>query len=277
MSQSVKPWRPPGKSNIVSDDIAFFDEPMFQDGVISQVDRYGRVVRRDLLQLRRQRVQRRLPLDVPRRQHDSGTEHRHRHVHEFQPRRGSKRPNCRITTRQQQRRDHLSRYDQPFETQQPAGSTGAGHLECRHLRPRARRETWWSGRRRTTTTSTITGALAGRRPAQCRQLPGGDPGRLGPEPPDTSSSSKSQRKERSNLTVSQQYGSAGGTYYPTFSFGHHTAAAHDRSRGHAPGGPTARTWARPRWPASLPGSLRPRALTSSTPTANGHELAGGSC
>ena len=102
-------------SNIIVDDLTHPTIPMFQPGLISQADQTGRLAECHLLQRRRQRGRRRLPLELPQR---------HRH--------GDRVGLGNLLQLQSQRRhgphlpitvtaagaDITFQFDQPFNTQQ---------------------------------------------------------------------------------------------------------------------------------------------------------------
>ncbi len=164
-------------------------------------------------------------------------------------------------------RPSSSQFDQPFQTQEPAGSPGRRHVERQHLRPRRQPAT--SSPRRNQQQRRHPGTGADRDDPNDGQLLRGDPGRLGPE----SRARRVRQRQRAtinDLIVSQQYGSAGGTSYPTLGRARRRPRTPSASA-RRPGGRRRPTWARTRWPTSRSARtgpaiyrLQPRRLADSS-------------
>ena len=151
-------------------------------------------------------------------------------------------------------------YDQPFETQEPAGSTATVTSQRLHLRAQRAPATWSSAppqqqQRRD------PGALADRQIPTAgsyfvaiQVVSGPNPGHV---------EFVGVNDTNVALTISQQFGSAGGTYYPT-SFGHETDAD-TIGVGATPWWAPAPTWPEPAGQRAVQ-LVRARRSTSSTRT-----------
>ena len=137
-------------------------------------------------------------------------------------------------------RSIVFQFDQPFNTQQPAGSTNVVTsqvnfyvLDAGRRRSSPRAPTTTSRPRSRSSSSTVpdTGSYHGRHPG--RQGPEPRPRRVRPVRP-----AVGQR-----LIVSQQFGARGRHVLPDH-VGHNTAAATRSASARSPGGPRAPTWAR---------------------------------
>ena len=116
-----RPWPPRPRRISSIDDVGYPDEPMFQDGFISQAINTVVGERSDLFQRRRQRVQPGLSVHF-RADHRDDHRDRLRHVHEFRSQRRRPTSSCPSRPMGPTIRFRFE-YDQPFATQQPAGST----------------------------------------------------------------------------------------------------------------------------------------------------------
>ena len=155
------------------------------------------------------------------------TGHRLRHVHELQSQRRDEPRCCRSPPTSRQRADLIFQFDQPFQTQEPAGSPNVGDLERQHLHLDAQPATSSSGHREPATTSpprsrcrSSTIPTAGSYFVAIQVVSGPNPGHV---------EFVNVNDTNVNLTVSQQFGSAGGTFYPS-SVRARDGGQHDRRR-----------------------------------------------
>ena len=166
-------------ANIIADDVSYFDEPFFQDGIVAQAVDNVTVAGRDLL--RRRRATRpttatsrpSAPANATVAGIGTGT------FMNFNPN-GGTNVELPITT-DGNNAIVTFEYDQPYETQEPAGSTATVTSERLHLPARFQRQCHRRGGRAEQQRRDPGADPAVRHP-QRGQLRRRDPGGLGGEP-----------------------------------------------------------------------------------------------
>ena len=217
------------RPNIIVDDVGYADEPLFQDGLISQAINTVVARGRDLLQRRGQRrARQRLSVQFPCR-------HRYRSpgigtgtFMNFNPSGGTQHRCCPITTGIANAEITFRIRPAIRRLQQPAGSTGVGDVKRQYLRHQCRDR---RGRRRgrpEPEQRRDPGAVAVHHDPRRGQLFHRDPGRLRAEP----GPRRIRRRQRHNVSRERQPRNSAvpaGRPIPA-SFGHATGGEHDRRR-----------------------------------------------